>query len=169
MVVAHPEFIPGTWKRFKKKDISGKIALYKEAIISRWNKIPDNPVLIRRNAYDVLASYVETDTVYNFDKFAPRYLKTKIKNPITVWYEDLVRQPETILRELCKRLGIDFYSEMLEPRGVNGDKEHYSGMQASKPIFTDSIGHWHVVRANGFKPTKKQLKLCERINANHRI
>jgi Sulfotransferase family len=71
--------------------------------------------LIRKIAvWFVIAQYRLTSQVHNRFKHLPNYKLFR--------YEDLLATPETILRELCEFIEIDFKEDMLEPQ--KGHHEH---------------------------------------------
>lgn len=63
-----------------------------------------------------------------------------------VKYEDLVFQPEEILKQICSFLNLEFSSQMLQfdRRKVLGFNQRYSEHMSNtlKPIFTSSIDKW---------------------------
>jgi hypothetical protein len=61
-----------------------------------------------------------------------------------VRYEQLVAQPEKVLRELCRFLGEDFAPSMMQPHLEATGHHHSRGIHASvrEPLTTRSVGRW---------------------------
>lgn len=74
---------------------------------------------------------------------------------ITVRYEELVREPERQVRELCAALGLDFEPGMLKvPSGNRADWRQKSS-RAAREISADSVGRWGEVL------TPSEVALCQ--------
>lgn len=63
---------------------------------------------------------------------------------VLVRYEDLVDQPEPLLRDVCGLLGEDWDPAMLDYRsGLAGSRiDTPSYRQVSRPLYTSSVGRW---------------------------
>jgi hypothetical protein len=64
---------------------------------------------------------------------------------LEVRYEDLVREPEGTLANICAFSGLEFKNEMLEFWRLPSTLEHRYHeyhRNIAKPVFTDSIGKW---------------------------
>jgi acyl transferase domain-containing protein/acyl carrier protein len=77
-----------------------------------------------------------TRTVTDFLKGIPQ------NRWLTIHYEDLVCAPETTLRQLCVRLGVDYHADMLQPYA--GDRLtsglHEESLTVGDPNFTSHSG-----------------------------
>ena len=73
----------------------------------------------------------------------PRQLRGRI---MTVQYEELVSAPESVTREVCAFLGLEFEETMLHPETFSHDT-YVDGLWVQKhevqsPISTSSVGRW---------------------------
>ncbi len=109
-----------------------------------------------RDGRDVVSSWVKKngddylpEAVYRWQISVERFRAFQKKmNPnqvIEIRYEDLVQNPEKVLKEICLFVGIDYSSEMLDywklPSTIESKyKEHHRNLE--KPVFTSSIGRW---------------------------
>lgn len=70
-----------------------------------------------------------------------RYTKTKI---IEVRYEELLASPETVLKDLCTRLGVEYVDAMLhfydDEHPYNTDKTNFENLR--RPLINDNSGKW---------------------------
>jgi hypothetical protein len=112
-------------------------------------------VNIIRNGYDVAYSYVSMGLYKDLEEAAERwkesiqkadkFIQKNQESVLTIHYEDLVSEPQNIVREVCIFLNIGYDDSMLsvdseQPQKM-GDvemKDHHSNVK--KPITTDSIG-----------------------------
>jgi protein-tyrosine sulfotransferase len=64
-------------------------------------------------------------------------------NYYEVKYEDLVEQPKRTLQSVCRAIGVDYVSDMLNFHKVPRNFRHFiQNIEATKPIFISSIGRW---------------------------
>jgi hypothetical protein len=145
-------------KNIDKPYIIEKTPMHVRKIEQMHKSFPDAKfVVMIRNPYDVIASQYKRHS--NIDKAIQRMKddyeaiqKSKEKPYVkVVRYEDLIDDTEGVLRSICKFIGIEFNSEMLnyhrkdinwegvEPKysdGV-GEKEHLHrrAWQVSQPLF----------------------------------
>jgi len=63
-------------------------------------------------------------------------------NLIDCSYEDLVRQPEIVLKRICGTAGLDFVPAMLSPEKVGRYAHTASYAQVREPISDKSVGRW---------------------------
>jgi len=120
-----------------------------------WIKNVQNCLLIR-NPRSVIASYgkkfpVTDERLLGYVQQAEiiNFLEnTNRKTPPIIDADDILRDPDSMLRKLCKALGIDFYSSMLSwqkgPRDSDGvwGKYWYDGVYQStgfKPYIDNKI------------------------------
>lgn len=107
---------------------------------------------IIRNGEDVIASLYEVTNLYpeewkgakSIDSCINRWKKDVgiakeylgVQNHAHVRYENLVKSPESVLRNLCDRIGFDYTSEMLEYRqaaeGLIFDEEKWKDSNVSQ-------------------------------------
>jgi hypothetical protein len=133
-------------------------------------------ILIKRNPYDSLISYAKTNTVHNFDIYAPRFINAYrfIKEHgwhhpryMEVSYEDIVANPETSLKGICEFVQLPYAESMLEHHKFTNHRrkfmvDHRSEHTAAKPLFSKSVGQYEqYIKKTGFKPTPQQLEYCE--------
>lgn len=136
-------------------------------------------ILIKRNPYDSLISYAKTDTVHNFDLYAPKFIKAYkfIRDHnwhgskyMEVSYEDLVANPEKSMRNICQFVRIPFKEDMLHHHKLTDTRrkfmiDHHSEHTATKPLFSSSVGQYEkYIEKTGFKPSPKQLEYCKIIS-----
>jgi hypothetical protein len=109
---------------------------------------------IIRDGVDVAESYVRAGLIANYDEAARRW-STSIdvarrvqrcypEQFLEIRYEDLVHQPEPLIRNVCGFLNVGFEPRMLSRTDhvlEMGDVSRYAHhAQAREPINTDSIG-----------------------------
>ncbi len=125
--------------------------LHQAGLISRI--APDTCFIhIIRNGEDVIASLYEVTNLYpeewkgarSLDRCIKRWKKDVritqgylgVQNHAHVRYENLVRSPESVLRNLCDRIGFDYTPEMLEYRqaaeGLIFDEEKWKDSNVSQ-------------------------------------
>ncbi|MBI4529406.1 MAG: sulfotransferase [Deltaproteobacteria bacterium] len=63
-----------------------------------------------------------------------RFVKKQRERGLRVYYEDLATDPESVLRSICRFLGLDFAPEMLRP----ADKIHHFVSGSVSPYLKDS-------------------------------
>jgi hypothetical protein len=67
-------------------------------------------------------------------------------NYMEVRYEDLVKQPEATIHQVCQFLAVDFELEMLEFHKFSGPSRDYrrfpQNMEATMPLYSSSLGRW---------------------------
>lgn len=122
-----------------------------------FNTFPDAKyIFLFRHPLAIMASVCQTffrgnliSFKYSIDVFKGPFLLTqgykKYSNKsFVVHYENLVNQPEKLIKELCDYLEIEYHSTILEKfgkiniKGIMGDKKCYN----SDKIFKDSIYKW---------------------------
>ncbi len=110
---------------------------------------------IIRDGRDVASSYLKMERYDTILEAANRWINSiesaqsfgsKIKeNYIEIRYEELVTNPEEVIKYTCDFLDTDYDSKMLDhtkqvKKLGDTDKEHHSNL--SKPISSDSVGKW---------------------------
>ncbi len=110
---------------------------------------------IIRDGRDVASSYLKMERYDTILEAANRWINSiesaqsfgsKIKeNYMEIRYEELVTNPEEVIKDTCDFLDIDYDSKMLDhtkqvKKLGDTDKEHHSNL--SKPISSDSVGKW---------------------------
>lgn len=113
-------------------------------------------VHVLRDGRDVVASYLEAGLYDSVDAACERWIESvelirsfgQRLSPhryLEVRYEQLVREPETVIRAVCGHLEVGFEPKMLDHRervGELGDTDasHHAGLQ--RPIDDRSVGSW---------------------------
>lgn len=123
--------------------------------LSRLNSVFPNAQYIHivRDGFDTVASYISAGLYEQYEHAAARWVAStrqvetfikREKNGLTIRYEDLVKEPESVCRRVSQFLDIQFeYSPGLtsKDQAAMGDVEklaHHSGVQM--PVFTASVG-----------------------------
>jgi protein-tyrosine sulfotransferase len=126
--------------------------------LSLINSVFRNSVYIHmiRDARDVVSSYIKAGFYDNIEDACHRWLNSvntakKFGNKISkkrymeVKYEDLVAEPEVVIKKVTEFLNIDYVEDMLNHfEGINvlGDTGLSHHKNLKKPINTNSIGKW---------------------------
>src|SRR5262249_36208990 len=63
-------------------------------------------------------------------------------------YESLVRDPETVIRDLLAYCGLDWNERCLSFHETRRVVQTASSVQVRMPIFTESIGRWRLYRSH---------------------
>jgi hypothetical protein len=137
-------------------------------------------ILIKRNPYDSLISYAKTDTVHNFDLYAPRFIKAykHIKEHnwhtpryMEITYESIVDCPKESMEKICEFVKLPFEESMLNHHKLTDSRrkfmvDHHSEHTATRPVFSSSVGQYkQYIEKTGFTPTSKQLEYCKILSA----
>lgn len=78
---------------------------------------------------------------------------------ITIRFEDLITQPETILRQVCNFTGVEFTAEMLQvDQSEGGVSSHKKISPGQKGIDSSATGKW---KKGGI--TNTEIYLCQQI------
>ncbi|GAA0487059.1 sulfotransferase [Salinibacillus aidingensis] len=109
-----------------------------------------------RDARDVVSSYIKAGLYQDAEGASQRWInsintaqkfgkKVGSNRYMEVYYEELVRNPEPVLRQVCEFLGIEFEESMLHHvEGVDQLKDtrlsHHTNLY--KPVNPSSIGKW---------------------------
>ncbi|MES2762989.1 MAG: sulfotransferase [Bacteroidota bacterium] len=80
------------------------------------------------------------------------YLKAKHKHVLIVKYEELVSEPETILKTVCEFLGISYTNEMLKTEGVY---ESFLNMQEDR-VNADHLTYLKDFQSSLFQKVNKE-------------
>lgn len=107
-----------------------------------------------RDGRDVALSYMKSGIITKLDEAAKRWIHSleqveKFSNKknrdaiYTVYYEQLVKNPDNIIPGVCHFLGVDFQEQMLNREPIDlGDNKLEHMKNVNRPIFTDSIFKW---------------------------
>lgn len=131
-----------------------------------------------RDGRDVVASYLDAGLYESVERACDRWLESvrlvrrfgrglPPHRYLELRYERLVREPETVSREVCELLGVAFEPPMLEHRERadelgDTDAPHHAGLR--RPIDDRSVGSWRE-RLNGRQQSVVEDRLDEMLSA----
>jgi hypothetical protein len=75
---------------------------------------------------------------------------------VEVILEDLIADPETEIRRLLDRLGLDFHENCLSPHETKGGVSTASSVQVRRPINRDGVDAW-LKYSEGLEPLRQEL------------
>lgn len=136
-------------------DKSPNDLLFLRILIMAGGITPDTKIIhIVRDIRDVMLSLNEQRWVADLDLYFPRFwndsnlylhslYKDKTSQYMLVRYEDLVVEPESVLKNVCEHLGVAFHPVMLSPRNRHSryrDMPHHQRL--FEPISTERVGRY---------------------------
>ncbi len=95
-----------------------------------------------RNSY----AYALEDIAFFYKQYTALMTHWRNVLPVPIHdirYEELVREPERVTRDLVADIGLEWHTDCLEPHKHAGSISTASLWQARQPIYRDSVGRWH--------------------------
>ena len=136
-------------------DKSPSVLTFLRILIKGGGITPDMKILhIVRDVRDVMLSLNELNWVADLDRYFPRFWKSpnlylhslykdKTSQYMLMRYEDLVADPESVLTNACKHLGVTFQLTMLSPGNRHSryrDMPHHHRL--FEPISSAGVGRY---------------------------
>jgi hypothetical protein len=85
----------------------------------------------------------------------------------TIFYEDLVENPERVVRDICQFVGLDYQDDMVQPAPLEDRQNHvsdqfwYTKEELEKPISDDSLKRYKQILS------PREITLVERFVISH--
>jgi hypothetical protein len=129
------------------RDVRDFLVSYK----TKWKITSENHI----NRLKALYHPVVTSLLWKSSMRQIRMIKTKVSahNLMIIRYEDLVNDPETVVRKMC-----EFVGEQFEPNMLNVDTHNSSVQTGGGGIFSSSIGTWR------FNLTAEETYIAQLLN-----